>query len=393
VGSKSVRGGVAAVGISVLTVAAQACSSHYAPEQTTSSTVTSVGEQQPTARPSCPTAIPAAWQKAIDEGAVAKGGVSNVPGVVNRRGEVIVTRDNGDSRELLLIGTNQSVNRIYAVPEPDQNQVGSAAMDDRWVVVGLAHAPRHANGVLPTLVRIEVIDRQGGPVRTVTQSSAEDLRSGGKTIDSFALFGGKVYWITRDTYAGDSGTIRSFDLNTGAVTDVASGAMRNVRTTAAGLAWEVAWDPNTGPRAELKIPDELPPAVAGAVGAGRDQMTLATDGNAYAWFVENGRDTPDLAYWSPKSGHVRITGGMPPPLKFQPDPLFVVGPYVVIGTGRSDDTFATVVDSRSGALTYLHQSVGGANGGTIGVGFGATRNNLPSQAGAVHVDSLPQLSC
>ena len=66
--------------------------------------------------------------------------------------------------------------------------------------------------------------------------------------------------------------------------DVASGAMRNVRTTAAGLAWDVAWGQN-GIRAESKIPDALPPPVAGALGTGQDQMTLATDGTAYAWFT------------------------------------------------------------------------------------------------------------
>ena len=103
-----------------------------------------------------------------------------------------------------------------------------------------------------------MVDRQGGPVRTAVQSREEDLDSGGTTVDSVALFGEKVYWITRDTYVADTGTIKSYDLNTGAVTDVASGAMRNVRTTAAGLAWDVAWGQN-GTRAELKIPDALPP--------------------------------------------------------------------------------------------------------------------------------------
>ena len=71
-------------------------------------------------------------------------------------------------------------------------------MDDRWIVVGIDRTPRGANGIIPTLFRIDVVDRQGGAVRTVVQSAEEDLHSGGKTIDSVALFGGKVYWITRD---------------------------------------------------------------------------------------------------------------------------------------------------------------------------------------------------
>ncbi len=342
------------------------------------------------------TAVPTAWQKAIDESAVKTGGVSNVPMAVGRRGEVAVARDNGDTRDLLLIDSDKSVNEIYAVPEPDQNQIGSVAMDDRWVVVGVQNAPRGANGIIPTFMRIDVVDRQGGETRNVVQSPLEDRTSGGKTIDSVALFGGKVYWITRDTFAGDAGKIQSYDLNTGTVSDVSSGEMRNVRTTAAGLTWDVAWDQNAGVRAELKIPDALPPAVAGAVGTGRDQMTLATDGNAYAWATGSDQGETGLAYWSPNSDLVRITGNMPQAGKFQALPLHVVGPYVVIDRGRpgdNQDTFATVIDTRSGALTYLRPSVGGADGGTIAVGMGATMKQPPTSAGVLRVDALPPLTC
>jgi hypothetical protein len=387
---------IRAIVIVALTVAAAACTNPHDSSSTATSAAASVAEAAPTMRKTCEVAVPAAWQKAIDAGGVRTGGVSNVPMVVDRAGEVAVARDNGDTRDVLLVGVDKSVNEIYAVPEPNRNWVGSVAMDDRWVVVGLEYAPRGANGIIPTLMRIDVVDRQGGPVRTVVESPMEDRTSGGKTIDSFALFGGKVYWITRDTYAGDTGTIRSYDLNTGAVTDVASGEMRNVRTTAAGLSWEVAWDQNAGTRAELKIPDALPPPVAGALGTGRDQLTLATDGTAYAWFTESDQGQPGLAYWSPITGLVRITGMIPQAGKFQPTPLYVVGPFAVIDRGRQDDahdTSATVVDTRSGALTYLRPTVGGANGGTIAVGIGATLKSLPTSAGVLRADALPPLSC
>jgi hypothetical protein len=158
----------------------------------------------------------------------------------------------------------------------------------------------------------------------------------------------------------------------------------------------VAWDQNAGTRAELKIPDALPPPVAGALGTGRDQLTLATDGTAYAWFTENDQGQPGLAYWSPTTGLVRITGTIPQAGKFAPTPLYVVGPFAVIDRGRQDDkhdTYATVVDTRSGALTYLRPTVGGANGGTIAVGIGATLKDLPTSAGVLRVDVLPPLSC
>jgi hypothetical protein len=383
-----------ALAVAVLTLTAPACTGGSDPQRVATTTMTTVAAPQPADRPTCEIAVPAAWQKAIDESAVDTGGVANVPIAVGRRGEVAVSNDSGDTRGLLLIGADRSVTEIYDVAEPDENSLGTVAMDDRWVVVGVEHAPRGANGVIPTLIRIDVVDRQGGPIRNVADSPQEDLESGGKTIDSVALFGGKVYFITLDTYSGNAGKISSYDLNTGAVTDVATGEMRNVRATAAGLAWDVAWDENTGPRAELKIPDALPPEVAGAIGTGRDQFTLTTDGNAYAWLTGSGQADPGLAYWSPNAGLVSVTGKIPSGLK-SAAPLHVVGPYVVIGRGRTDtpETAATVIDTRSGALTYLRPSVGGADGGTIAVGLGATGKGPPTNTGVVRVDTLPPLSC
>ena len=49
--------------------------------------------------------------------------------------------------------------------------------------------------------------------------------------------------------------------------------------------------------------------------------------------------------------------------------VYVVGPYVVVDAGRPSDTTGqtntTVVDTRTGAVTYLPESVAGADGGTI----------------------------
>src|SRR6478609_3493434 len=389
-------GGRVAVAMAVLTFAAAACSDGSGSEQPAASTTTTVAAPQPTTLPSCVTTTPAAWQKAIDESAVETGGVSNVPMAVGRRGEVAVSRDDGGTRDLLLINSDKSVSEIYAVPEPDENTIGTVTMDDRWVVVGVEHSPRGANGIIPTIMRIDVVDRQGGATRNVVDSPPEDRTSGGKTIDSVALFGGKVYWITRDTFAGNTGKIQSYDLNTGSVSDVAAGPMRNVRATAAGLVWDVGWDQNAGVRSELKIPDALPPHVAAALDTGRDRYTLVTDGNAYAWATGSDHAQTALVYWSPSAGLVRITGPLPQAGEHQPLPLQVVGTYVVIDRGRPGDdheTLATVVDIRSGALTYLHTSVAGADGGTIAVGLGATLKEPPTRTGVVRIDTLPPLTC
>ena len=49
--------------------------------------------------------------------------------------------------------------------------------------------------MLPGLIRLDVIDRQGGGVRTVATQSEPDYVVGRNVLDSVALFGGKVYWI------------------------------------------------------------------------------------------------------------------------------------------------------------------------------------------------------
>ena len=70
--------------------------------------------------------------------------------------------------------------------------------------------------------------------------------------------------------------------------------------------------------------------------------------------------------------------------------------HMVLDRGRMDgkyDTFATVIDTRSGAVTYLRESVGGADGGTIAVGSGGNLKKPPTMAGVVRSDTLPPLTC
>lgn len=78
------------------------------------------------------------------------------------------------------------------------------------------------------------------------------------------------------------------------------------------------------------------------------------------------------------------------------DSVALFGGKVVIDRGRPDDdyeTSATVIDTRSGALTYLRPSVGGADGGTIALGLGAPMKELPTSAGVLQADSLPAVIC
>lgn len=405
----AVRVRISANMIAVLTIVATAIactnareSHRTAPQATSTPTTglptTTVAAPPPAVRPSCQTALPPAWERAIEDSGVSTGGVSTVPLAVGRAGEVAAVRDNGDTRDLLVIGADRSVTKAYSVPDPNLNDVGFAAMDDSWLVVGVDRIPRGSNGVLPGLIRVDVIDRRGGGVRTVAKQSEADYRAGRNVLDSVALFGGKVYWITRATYVGTTGTVSSYDLGSGAVAELASGTVRDVRATAAGVTWL-----GDGGRAEMKVPGALPPPVADALGTSRDQVTVATDGTAYAWMIGLDQGGTGIAWWSPGLGLVRVTGESMRPHTWPASgsewvpPVYVIGPYVIIGTGRAGDTAGqtntTVVDTRTGAMTYLHESVAGADGGTIAMRLKAGSRNVAEISGVVRSSALPQLSC
>jgi hypothetical protein len=395
--SVRVQFGAAAV---VVTVAVSACSATVDSTGTPSQAPATVAKA-PTLRPSCEAPFPAAWQKAIDASGVDTGGVSTVPLAVGRAGEVAAVRDNGDTRDVLLINTDKSVHEIYAVLEPNRNNAGFVAMDDRWIVVGVDRIPRNSNGVLPGLIRVEVIDRQNDSVRMVTERSDADYATGANSLDSVALYDGKVYWITHTTYAGNAGVLRSYDPGTGAVADVEEGPMRSLRATAAGLVADVE-SGDTGRRLEVKMAAELPAPVADA-STGPDRVSLTTDGTAYAWITGVDRGGSGVAWWSPAGGLVRIAGDFLGLAGAVP-PVFVVGPYVFIGKGRGGiagpDTYATVVDTRSGAVTYAPvrakvrtDLLAGADGATIALLLRAAPGKGGYLAGVVRSDALPPVFC
>jgi hypothetical protein len=190
-----------------------------------------------------------------------------------------------------------------------------------------------------------------------------------------------------------TGAVTSNDPVTGAVADVPSSGARDVRSTAAGLTWA-----GEGPRVQVRVDAPLPDPVAAAVGTGQDAATLATDGTDYAWITGTDQGGTGVAWWSPATGQVRVTGKVVTIDKWLP-PVHVVGPYVLIEKGRPDqrtqqNSFATVVDTRSGAVTYLPYFVVGGGGGTIAIGMGVdVGKHGPSVAGTVHTDALPPLSC
>lgn len=353
---------------------------------------------EPVTLRSCVVAEPREWAAAIERSTIDTGGVSTEARAVTRGGDVLAVRDNGQTRDLILIQADGSVRELYAVPDPDTFNIGYAGIDDRWIVFALERIPRNANGVLPTIKRIEVMDRADGSIRTVAAQSEADqaVIPELNVLDSVALHDGRVYWLTTDTYTSDTGTVRSFDPMTGATEELAAGPMRDLRAGAGGVSWA---RPGPGP-SELKVPAELPGALAGVV-AESDRVSLSTDGAAYGWIVGSDEGGTGVGYWSPATGVVTVTG-----LALRTDagipPVFVNGPFVLLGKGLGGDTDSSgiVVDTRSGAAAGLvrrpdaqYDMLVDAYGGALAIDVSTGTGKGVFRVGVLGPDALAPLAC
>ena len=290
-------------------------------------------------RRACAVDLPAQWTESIAGSAVDTGGTSSSPRAVSPTGEVVAVRDGERTHDLLLIGTDRSVRELSALPEPDEFVIGEVGIDDRWIVFEIVRSPRNANGVLPTVVRLELIDRQTGAQSTVTEQSAADAAASPErnVLDGFALSDGKVYWITRDEYNSENGVAHSFDPATGGRGDIASGPIRDIRT---GPQWS-------------GLPATLPPEVAGLPAA--ERALLGTDGTAFGWINSAPEGGAGVGYWSPQTGVVKVSGVDVEVTEFL-RPALVFDSLVIIDAGGSTTSLgysATIVDTRTGAVVRL----------------------------------------
>jgi hypothetical protein len=90
---------------------------------------------------------------------------------------------------------------------PADAKLGKCCATGDYVDLSVNTGPpgRGANGVLPTLIQIDLIDRSGGAVRTVVKPSEDDYGTGGPTIDSVSGIGReetKTWTTVVDTRSG-----------------------------------------------------------------------------------------------------------------------------------------------------------------------------------------------
>ena len=346
--------------------------------------------EAPVERPACVVDLPAQWVDAIATSTVDTGGISATPRSVGPAGEVVAVMDSGGERELLLIGADKSVRELFAMPQPDLFTIGYAGIDERWILFAVVRHPRNANGVLPQVTRIELLDRQSGAVRTVAEQSAADVavRPERNVLDNVVLSDGEAYWITRDTYNGENGVMHSFDPTTATRTDVESGPISDLRARA-------PWAATTA---------DLPPAVAGIPSA--DMASVGTDGTSFAWISDVAQGGRGIGYWSPQTGVVRVSG-VNLEVTDSVRPVLVFDSFVIVGVGGMTavcGVSATIVDIRSGAVTELtprnpgqFDMVAASKAGTLVLDLWAGPGRGPKEpdraVGLLRSGALNPLSC
>jgi len=347
----------------------------------------------------CAADAPPQWADVISRSAVDTGG-STMPRAVGPAGEVVAARDTGTGRDLVLIRPEPSVTNasdakvavLYALPDPDMSVFGYAGIDDRWIVFAVEHLPRNANGVLPTVTRIEVIDRRTGERRTVAARSVADAAAipERNVLDAVTLSEGKVYWITHDTYNSPTGVGHMFDPATDLRTVVASGPIDDMTSGRSSL-----W-----PDAAAALPDAVTALLSG------DRTSVGTDGSAYGWIRGGASGGTEIGYWSPLTGVVTVGGvdGMDGDLSSFTGPVLVFDSFVILDAGGSATTLgasAVFVDMRSGAVVDLKPRNSGAydqfvasRGGTLAVGLTDNNSKQPGyQVGLIRANQLVPPAC
>jgi hypothetical protein len=338
---------------------------------------------------SCLTTLPAAWRTAIAGGTTTARATSVRPLDVAADGTVLVARDFGTSRDVALLSPTGQARRIYTVPSPDRDDVEHGVLAGRWALVPVMHAPRGANGVDPTVVRVMLIDTKSGSTRTLATAS-DGERASGDVIAGATMFNGRVYYDHRPTYPSKHRVIHEYDIATRVDRVVASGAVGSPQVYGRGVGWG-----DTG--VDTTVSRALPAPVEHDTEKPRAANELTTDGTAFAWIDASNR----IAWFgagstAPTRTDLHASG--------QVDVIAVAGPIVLF---VEDGNVVHALDARTGASTLLPTLQSGlddqglSRGGFV-VGETVT-GEVPSGGGAPPVPStalirldvtkLPELKC
>lgn len=328
----------------------------------------------------CTTSLPSVWRTRLADGTGTFGAESAYPLAAGADGAVLVTRDFGTARDVVLVARDGSVRRIYSVPAPDQNQVLDGALDGNYALIDVSRLPRNSNGVLQTVIQVVLVDLHTGKQTVVARADA----SGGRTIDGATLYDGRVYYDVRPKYVSRRSAIHVYDIAHRSDRVVATALGNGPGEAPTLMPQGVVWSRAT---MQLGAARQLPGPVARAINGDPLRTHLATDGTAYAWIP----GPRELAWWAPslKAPRVFVLPGGASSLT-----PTVAGPLVLYtpDTAQQEEYSQYMLDARTGASTVLpHVDMSAVSGGGV---FAGDRRTSGATA-VVRLDSatLPELRC
>lgn len=378
---------IAAVVTAVLAVVGTAVAlrtnSHHRSPAATQTPTTRTPVPPTLRRATCTAALPTAWRSALTVGTSRYGASAALPLAVSPDGAtMLIARDFGTARDVALVRDGVAKS-IYSVPQPDENQVENASLDDTYAVIDLDRSPRNSNGVIPEAGRVLLITLSNGSIKQLDRADYTTTSTGeqGRTIDGSLLWNGHVYWDIRKTYTAATTTIRDYDIATGKTTVAGPGGGWIPRLLADG----VTFDPQGS--GAIAVPRALPRPVAAAT-AGRRKF-IVTDGQAYAWTTAANQ----LAWWAP--GQTRVTT-FALPAYADPQTEAVAGRYLMLDDSRNATGHRLVLDARTGAIAIvpgLQPYILSARGVFVGYEFAGAFKTSATVATRVDTTTLPELSC
>jgi hypothetical protein len=336
-----------------------------------------------TSKTACTASLPPAWTDALAHGVLRLGAEATFPQGATPDGQLLLTRDFGHSRDVVLLSRTGSTRLIYSVPDPDQHEV-AAAIEGHYVLVTLDNRPRGAEQWVPYLTDILLVDLNTGTTTTVLHAQTHGVQGTTPSIIAAVLFHGHVYWDQSPSMVSTTTVIKDYDIASGATRTTRTGDVMWPMTTAAGVSWDPHGFRNgLNGHGTIQVPAALPAELAAAVPAAA-RATLVSDGTAYAWLDPSGA----VGWWSPGQHPVlvHVPGGSWTTI------AAVAGPYVISGS---------VLDTRTGAVATsntLSPLTGGVEitGGAAGIAYGYTLpsgKDGPSLAVRINTTELPGLHC
>jgi hypothetical protein len=336
-------------------------------------------------RATCAATLPRKWSSAIAAGTSRYGATSVLPLAISPDGSaMLVARDFGQARDVALVRGSGSPRSIYSVPQPDENQVVNASLDDKHAVIDLDRLPRNSNGVIPGARQVLLITLSSGAVKQLDQVIYASFTSvpAGRSIDGSLLWNGHVYWDVRTVYTDRTTTIRDYDIATGKTTTAGTGTPGVPRLLAAG----VTFDPEGS--SSIAIPRHLPSVVA-AASLGRRNF-LVTDGRVFAWTTA----TKQIAWWVPGDSQITV---LTLPRGVDPELESVNGPFLVFDDQNSTNLRRDLLDARTGATAPLPSTLQPIlmSAGSVALGYSFTGAFKTSSTAVVRLDTngLPGLTC